>query len=74
MWKNIGKIMSKQSDQVAIGFMRLTVVERQEVVEKINEFINAPESNKVLLTESLRIKAGLDLGPIGQGGCRCCGK
>ena len=36
--------MSKQSDQVAMGFMRLSASERQDVVTKINEFINALES------------------------------
>lgn len=67
--------MSKQSDQVAMGFMRLSAAERQDVVTKINEFINENDTDKRKeLSESFRVQAGLDLGPTNQGGCRCCGK
>ena len=66
--------MSKHSDQVALGFMRLTAAERTDVINKINEFVNTPDLRKSQLTESFRIQAGLDLGPLNQGGCRCCGK
>lgn len=66
--------MSKHSDQVALSFMRLTVEERADVIMKINEFLNTPDLRKSLITENLRVLAGLDLGPLSQGGCRCCGK
>ena len=66
--------MSKQSDQVAMGFMRLSASERQDVATKINEFINASETGKRQLSERFRVQAGLDLGPTNQGGCQCCGK
>ena len=66
--------MSKHSDQVVLGFMRLTPVERSEALEKIHNFINTPDLRKSQLSESFRIQAGLDLGPLNQNGCRCCGR
>lgn len=66
--------MSKHSDQVVLGFMRLTPEERAEAIKKLNEFINTPDLRKSLIVENFRAQTGLDLGPLNQGGCRCCGK
>lgn len=66
--------MSKHSDQVVLGFMRLTAEERADAIKKMNEFVNASEIRKSVVMESFRVQAGLDLGPLNQGGCRCCGK
>lgn len=66
--------MSKHSDQVVLGFMRLTVEERADAIKKMNEFVNTAELRKSLVMESFKVQAGLDLGPLSQGGCRCCGK
>jgi hypothetical protein len=68
--------MSKQSDQVTLGFMRLTASERAEVFRKITEFQNTSDLRKSIVTEEFRVNAGLglDLGPMNTGGCRCCGR
>ena len=66
--------MSKHSDQVVLGFMRLTVEERADAIKKLNEFNNTPDLRKSLIVENFRVQAGLDLGPLNQGGCRCCGR
>lgn len=66
--------MSKQSDQVTLGFMRLTAAERVEVFRKISEFQNTPDFRKSIVTEEFRVNNGLDLGPMNNGGCRCCGR
>ena len=66
--------MSKQSDQVAIGFMRLTTAEQQDVIAKLTTFMGTPPSGQKQLTESFRVQAGLDLGPTSQGSCKCCGR
>ena len=66
--------MSKHSNQVVLGFMRLTAAERVEALGKINEFISTPDLRKSQISESFRVQAGLDLGPLSQNGCRCCGR
>lgn len=66
--------MSKHSDQVVLGFMRLSTEDRADAIKKINDFFNTAELKKSLVMESFRVQAGLDLGPLNQGGCRCCGK
>ncbi len=66
--------MSKHSDQVVLGFMRLSAEDRGDAIKKMNEFLNTAELRKSLVMESFRVQAGLDLGPLNQGGCRCCGK
>lgn len=66
--------MSKQSDQVTLGFMRLTAAERVEVFRKISEFQNTPDLIKSIVTEEFMVTNGLDLGPMNNGGCRCCGR
>lgn len=66
--------MSKHSDQVVFGFMRLSADERADAIKKMNDFIETSELRKSLVMESFKVHAGLDLGPLSQGGCRCCGK
>mgnify|MGYP000925918160 CR=1 FL=1 len=66
--------MSKHSDQVVLGFMRLSAEDRADAIKKMNDFLDTAEPKKSVVMESFRVKAGLDLGPLNQGGCRCCGK
>jgi hypothetical protein len=54
--------------------MRLTAAERVEVFRKISEFQNTPDFRKSIVTEEFRVNNGLDLGPMNNGGCRCCGR
>jgi hypothetical protein len=66
--------MSANSDRVVYGFMHLTEAERNEAVTKLNEYLNASGSEKSVLRENLQRIVKVDLGPIGQGNCPCCGR
>ncbi|WP_035383705.1 hypothetical protein [Ferriphaselus sp. R-1] len=68
------KKMSRHSDQVALGFMRLSEEERTEAIKKMSDFLNTTEHRKSMMMESVRIQAGLDHGQLDQRGCRCCGR
>lgn len=67
--------MSKESDQVAAGFMRLSLAERTEVVNAINEFLNANMTKRGELKILHEKRAGIDTGPTTSSGrCPCCGR
>jgi len=66
--------MSKALDQVAAGFMRLSVEERTEVVKVINEFLEGDTAKRRELTVLHEKRAGIDIGPTSGGRCPCCGK
>jgi hypothetical protein len=66
--------MSKESEKVIIGFMRLSSPEQDMVFQQISEFIKKDSFGKKVLKESVEKRAGLDLGPLSQGKCPCCGK
>jgi hypothetical protein len=66
--------MSKESDRVAAGFMRLSPSDRAEVVRAINEFQNADTTRRGELTVLHEKQAGIDTGPTGGGTCPCCGR
>jgi hypothetical protein len=59
--------------RVLKGFSSLSYEERTEVLSKIQEYQGNIEKRASIL-ENFSAKAGVDLGPTGQGGCPCCGK
>lgn len=66
--------MTKAAEKVVAGFVKLSQSDRNKVVEELNKLINAPQNEKKAIEESYAIRAGIDLGPIQQGSCPCCGK
>jgi hypothetical protein len=57
------------------GFANLNYEERAEVFNAIKEYQDNIDSEKrKILLESFAERAGVALGPIGGGGCPCCGK
>lgn len=67
--------MSKESDRVIAGFMRLSTPDQQTVISAINEYMREHNTQrKRILKENYEVKAGVVLGPLDQGGCPCCGK
>jgi len=66
--------MSKQSDQVITGYVRLSVSERNAVVQEINKINQAAETERKALEESIAKRGGLPLGPLDSGKCACCGR
>ena len=66
--------MSRETDRVIAGFMRLSSSDQNIVVQQINEYLEKDHSGKRELQESFERRAGLDLGPLNQGRCPCCGR
>lgn len=67
--------MSKESDRVAAGFMRLSQAERSEVITAINEFQNGDMTKRGELKILHESRAGIDTGPTTSSGrCPCCGR
>lgn len=66
--------MTKNAERVVAGFARLTNPERADVVKDLNRIIEAGEDTKRELCENFSKRAGVDIGPLGSGGCPCCGK
>lgn len=66
--------MSKASDRVIAGFIRLTVDERSDVLKTINNYMEKDYFERQKLKESFEKTAGIVLGPIGGGDCPCCGR
>jgi hypothetical protein len=66
--------MVKNSDRVIVGFMRLTSSEQKEAIDAISEYVKGEIEKKKQLKIQVEKRAGLDLGPLGGGGCPCCGK
>lgn len=64
--------MSKQADLVLAGFIRLTEEEQQQVKDRIDDYLRASKAKKIILNETILSK--VNLGPLSQGGCPCCGK
>jgi len=54
--------------------MRLKEDEQQEVFREITNYIKQNYIEKRNLRESFEKTAGIVLGPIGGGGCPCCGR
>jgi len=66
--------MTKRAERVVAGFASLNASERQDVINDINRLIRATPREEEELLENFSKRAGIDLGPVGQGGCPCCGK
>jgi hypothetical protein len=65
---------SEKVSVVMRGFLNLSINERNEFIEEINNYIKAEENKKKTLKEGFDKKACLSLGPLKQSGCPCCGK
>jgi len=65
--------MSRASDLVTAGFMKLTESEQQEVINEINNYLKQSLTMKKSLSESFEKRAAV-LGPKNPGGCPCCGR
>jgi len=66
--------MSKDSDRVIAGFMRLSQTDQDTVIRELNDYLKKDYLAKRSIKESFEKRAGLDLGPLHQGGCPCCGR
>lgn len=64
--------MSKKSDQVFAGWLRLSTAERDDVIRKINEYQAEPARRRVI-EEQLEKSYRITLGPVGDA-CACCGR
>ena len=61
--------------RVLQGFANLEYKERTEVFKAIKEYQEKVDDKiRKELLESFSVKAGIPLGPTGQGGCPCCCK
>jgi len=56
------------------GFTKLSDEERKKFIEKVKEFINKDSTEKREITASINKSLRIDPGPIGGGGCPCCGR
>jgi len=65
--------MSKASDHVFMGFMRLNEGEQMIVIKQINDYLEKGSIKKKEIKEGLEKVIGVILGPTG-GGCPCCGR
>jgi hypothetical protein len=65
--------VSKKSDLVVAGFIRLSESEQKEVANKIREYLESSIVKKSEMSESI-IRGAFVLGPLGGGGCPCCGR
>ncbi|BBO18682.1 conserved hypothetical protein [Candidatus Brocadia pituitae] len=66
--------MSKASDRVIAGFMRLTESEQKEIITEITNYMRESFVRKQSLRENFEKQAGIVLGPTNPGGCPCCGR
>jgi hypothetical protein len=67
--------VNEKMGRVLQGFASLDTEERREVYKAIKEYQeNIDHKFRKELLESFSEKAGISLGPTGQGGCPCCGK
>jgi hypothetical protein len=66
--------MSKETDKIIAGFMRLNSSDQSIIIKEINEYLKKDYPDRRALKESFEKRAGIDLGPLNQGGCPCCGK
>jgi hypothetical protein len=66
--------MISKTDRVIAGFFRLSSIDQAEVIKQINLYLKETASGQKSMQTLYESRAGLDLGPINQGGCPCCGK
>jgi hypothetical protein len=63
--------MNDKTNKVFLGWLNLTIGERQELEAAIRRFNTASESDRRQLRESV---TKLTTGPLGGGSCPCCGR
>lgn len=66
--------MSREANQVLAGFFRLSTDEQQEIFKQISEYMKQVQYQQKILKEDFVRKSGISLGPLGTGGCPCCGR
>lgn len=67
--------MSHDTDLVMHGFVHLSQADRQAVVTRLNEYLNASAPRERVLRESIDLAVGrINVGPLGSGNCPCCGR
>lgn len=66
--------MSKKSDQVKSGYAELSVAERNEVKQWINQFDASSELSQRSLKESVETFSEKRSGPRDSSACACCGR
>lgn len=70
--------MKKRAAQVFRGWLELSQEEKQEVINAINEFLNATPQGKATLQARTLNEAtatfSFDTGPTGSRSCPCCGR
>jgi len=67
--------MNEKTRTVFNGWLNLTVGERQELEAAVRRFNTSTETERRQLRESTRDSVmKMDTGPLGGGGCVCCGR
>lgn len=66
--------MSRDTNRVIAGFMRLSSSDQSIVVQEIKAYLEKDYYDKRKLQTGFEKSAGIDLGPLNPGGCPCCGK
>lgn len=68
--------MTNKTKLALRGFFDLSQSERQEFIDKVNEFLKSPDADeRRLLREGIEKQAEkIMTGPLDSGGCPCCGR
>ena len=66
--------MSRESDRVLAGFMRLSPDDQSIVVDALSDYLKKNAYDKNTMKQEIIKRAGISLGPLGSGGCPCCGR
>lgn len=66
--------MSRETNRVIAGFMRLSSSDQSIVVQEIAAYVKKDYFGKREFQTGFEKSAGIDLGPLNPGGCPCCGK
>jgi len=66
--------VSRASDRVVAGYIRLSSDDQNTVITEINNYNKQDIAKKRDLKISFEKRAGISLGPLDSGGCPCCGR
>lgn len=67
--------MERSVALVVNGYLNLSNAQRAEFVNQINEFLEGGSASRDRITkEAINKSQRMDVGPIGSGGCPCCGR
>jgi hypothetical protein len=64
--------MNNKTEKVFRGYLSLSSSEKKELLEEIRKYDELSESGKERTRGDVVRK--VDLGPVGQSACPCCGK